>query len=112
MEKIKLTFMKTTFKQFHPKVDKKRRLVLTRIYTGIKGSNNFCYRIDFINQKGDINKRVKPLYAFGNDDFSNVKEFKHAGNGEPTKVFKSAFKTVYGVSNKVDAITIWSKANK
>lgn len=104
--------MKTTFKQFHPKVDKKRRLVLTRIYTGIKGSNNFCYKIDFINQKGDINKRVKPLYAFGTDDFSSVKEFKHSSNGETTKVFKSAFKTVYGVPNKVDAITIWSKANK
>jgi hypothetical protein len=100
-----------TFKQFHPKVDKSRRLVLTRVYTGVKGSNSFCYQINRINKKGDIDKRFKPLFAFGTDDFSSVSEFHHSGSGESVRVFKSPFKTVYGVKDKVDTVKIWAKAS-
>ena len=63
------------FKQFTPKVDKDKRLVITRFYAGINGNNTFCYNVSRINMKGEIDKRFKPLYAFGTDDFSTVKSF-------------------------------------
>jgi hypothetical protein len=96
------------FKSFTPKVDKTRRLVLTRFYTGVKGSNNFCYQIAKINKKGTLDKKFKPLYSFGTDDFSSISDFQHSGNGEKVKVFKKPFKSVFGVKDKSNPERVWS----
>jgi hypothetical protein len=49
-----------SYKSFSPKVDTKRRPVMTRFYTGIKDSNSFCYKINRITKGGDVDKRFKP----------------------------------------------------
>ena len=59
-----------SYKSFTPKVDTKRRLVMTRFYAGIRDSNNFCYQINRITKTGTVDKRFKPLFAFG---FTSVK---------------------------------------
>lgn len=97
------------FKSFSPKVDEKRRLVLTRFYTGVKESNSFCYQICKITKSGKVDKKFKPLYAFGTDDFSSVKSFLHSGNGQEVRVFKKPFKSVFGISDKNDPIKVWNK---
>jgi hypothetical protein len=96
-----------SFKSFTPKVEQKRRLVLTRFYTGVKNSNSFCYQITRITKNGTIDKRFKPLYAYGTDEFESVKEFQHSGNGDPVKVFKKPFKSVFGVKDKNNPTNIW-----
>jgi hypothetical protein len=96
------------FKTFSPKVDQKRRLVLTRFYTGVKESNSFCYQIAKITKTGTLDKKFKPLYAFGTDDFDSVKTFSHSSTGEPVKVFKKPFKSVFGVKEKNDAKSVWN----
>ena len=40
-----------SYKSFTPKVDTKRRLVMTRFYAGIRDSNNFCYQINRVSLK-------------------------------------------------------------
>jgi hypothetical protein len=97
------------FKTFSPKVDQKRRLVLTRFYTGVKDSNSFCYQITKINKSGEIDKKFKPLFAFGTDDFGSIKSFNHSHSGVEVKVFKKPFKSVFGLDKKNDPISIWSK---
>jgi hypothetical protein len=97
------------FKTFSPKVDQKRRLVLTRFYTGVKESNSFCYQIAKITKTGSLDKKFKPLYAFGTDDFNSVKSFSHSGNGQGVKVFKKPFKSVFGVDKKNDPVSVWRK---
>lgn len=97
------------FKSFSPKVDEKRRLVLTRFYTGVKDSNSFCYQITKITQVGTLDKKFKPLYAFGTDDFDSVKSFSHSGNGRLVKVFRKPFKSVFGVEKKNDPVSVWCK---
>lgn len=97
------------FKTFSPKVDQKRRLVLTRFYTGVKESNSFCYQITKITKTGSLDKKFKPLYAFGTDDFNSVKSFSHSGNGQSVKVFKKPFKSVFGVDKKNDPVSVWRK---
>lgn len=97
------------FKSFSPKVDEKRRLVLTRFYTGVKDSNSFCYQITKITKVGTLDKKFKPLYAFGTDDFNSVKLFSHSGNGQPVKVFRKPFKSVFGVEKKNDPVSVWRK---
>lgn len=98
------------FKSFSPKADVKRRLVITRFHAGIsKDVNQFCYQINRITKQGTVDKRFKPLYAFGTDDFDTVKEFKHSGNGEVIKVFKKPFKSVFGVEEKNNPEKIWKK---
>ena len=94
------------YKSFAPKVDEKRRLVLTRFYVGVKDSNNFCYKVERITKSGTVDKRFKSLFAFGTDDFSSVKEFKHSLTGEKVKVFKKPFKSVFGVK-EAKAETVW-----
>lgn len=96
------------FKSFTPKVDQKRRLVLTRFYTGVKESNSFCYQITRITKQGTIDKKFKPLYAYGTDEFDSVKEFQHSGNGEKVKVFKKPFKSIFGVKEKNDPKVVWN----
>jgi hypothetical protein len=100
------------FKSFSPKVDEKRRLVLTRFYTGVKDSNLFCYQITRITKNGSIDKRFKPLYAYGTDEFDSVKEFQHSGTGEKVKVFRKPFKSVFGVREKNNPSTIWKSTIK
>jgi hypothetical protein len=95
------------YKSFTPKVDQKRRLVLTRFYTGVKQSNSFCYQITRITKVGSVDKRFKPLYAYGTDDFDSVKSFQHSSTGEPVKVFKKPFKSVFGVKEKNDPTIVW-----
>jgi len=95
-------------KSFTPKVDQKRRLVLTRFNAGIKDSNSFCYQITRITKTGSVDKRFKTLYAFGTDDFDSVKTFSHSSTGEPVKVFKKPFKSVFGVKEKNDAKSVWN----
>jgi hypothetical protein len=96
------------FKSFTPRVDQKRRLVMTRFHTGVKDSNLFCYQINRINKVGSIDKKFKPLYSFGTDDFDTIKEFSHSGSGDSVKVFKKPFKSVFGVKEKNDPILIWN----
>jgi len=92
------------FKSFSPKVDSKRRLVLTRFYTGIRGENSFCYLIYRITKKNTIDKRFKHLYAYGSDDYGSVTEFHHAQSGEVVRVFKSSFKSVFKITDKLDVL--------
>jgi hypothetical protein len=97
----------SNYKSFTPKVDQKRRLVLTRFYKGVKQSNSFCYQITRITKVGSVDKRFKPLYAYGTDDFDSVKSFQHSSTGEPVKVFKKPFKSVFGVKEKNDPTIVW-----
>ncbi len=99
-----------TFKQFSPRVDSQKRLVITRFYAGIEGSNNFCYMVTRINKSGSVDKKFKPLYAFGTDEFSSVKQFLNQRTGEPVRVVKKPFKTVFGVKDKSCPIEVWNKA--
>ena len=95
------------YKSFTPKVDQKRRLVLTRFYTGVKHSNSFCYQITRITKTGSVDKRFKALYAYGTDDFDSVKSFQHSSTGDKVKVFKKPFKSVFGVKEKNDPTIVW-----
>ena len=96
-----------SYKSFTPKVDTKRRLVMTRFHAGIRDSNNFCYQINRITKTGTVDKRFKPLFAFGTDDITSVKEFKHSLTGEPVKVFRKPFKSVFGVKEKNNPVVVW-----
>ena len=100
------------FKTFTPKVDTKRRLVMTRFYTGVKDSNSFCYVINRINKKGEKDKKFKSLYSFGTDDFKSVNKFSHSLTGKEVKVYKSPFKSVFKVKEKGDPVSIWKNINK
>ena len=69
------------FKSFSPKADKQRRLVMTRFHAGKSSDvNSFCYQITRITKQGTVDKKFKPLFAYGTDDFDSVKEFKHSGS--------------------------------
>ena len=98
------------FKSFAPRVDIKRRLVLTRFYSGIRGDNSFCYLIHRITKKGSIDKKFKHLYAYGDDDYKSVTEFHHAQSGDPVRVFKSSFKSVFKITDKLNVIEIWNSS--
>lgn len=97
------------FKQFTPRVDKQKRLVITRFYAGINGNNTFCYNVSRINMRGELDKRFKPLYAFGTDDFSSVKSFMKQTTGEPVRVVKRPFKVVFGIEDKANPKEVWNK---
>jgi len=97
------------FKSFTPRVDTKRRLVMTRFYAGVRNENFFCYVIHRITKKGTIDKKFKYLYCYSDDDYSNVKEFYHALTGEPYRTYKSSFKGVFKIKNKLNPIEIWNK---
>jgi hypothetical protein len=98
------------FKSFSPKADKQRRLVMTRFHAGKSSDvNSFCYQITRITKQGTVDKKFKPLFAYGTDDFDSVREFKHSGNGEVVKVFRKPFKSVFGVDQKNSPEKIWSK---
>ncbi len=101
-------FMKS-FKQFSPRVDTNRRLVLTRVYTGVNGSNSFCYQINRINKKGEVDKKFKTLYSFGTDDIRSVSDFYKSSTGEFVRVAKSPFKSVFGVDEKSNPLSVWNK---
>ena len=100
------------FKTFSPKVDTKRRLVMTRFYTGVKESNSFCYIVQRINKKGETDKRFKSLFAYGSDDFKSVNDFKNSLTGQTSKVFKTPFKSVFKVKEKNNPIEIWKSTQK
>jgi len=97
------------FKKFTPKVDREKRLVITRFYSGVNGNNAFCYNVSRINMKGELDKRFKPLYAFGTDEFSSVKTFMNQSTGQPVRVVKKPFKVVYGIEDKANAKEVWDK---
>jgi hypothetical protein len=97
------------FKQFTPRVDKDKRLVITRFYAGINGNNTFCYTVSRINKKGELDKKFKPLYAFGTDEFSSVKTFMKQTTGEPVRVVKKPFKVVFGIEDKANVKEVWNK---
>jgi hypothetical protein len=98
------------FKSFSPKADVKRRLVMTRFHSGISSDiNQFCYQITRINKQGTVDKKFKPLFAYGTDEFESVKEFKHSGNGEVVKVYKKPFKSIFGVDEKNNPEKIWKR---
>ena len=96
------------FKSFNPKIDTKRRLVLTRFYTGVKGEPSFCYLNHRITKKNTIDKRFKYLFAYGDDNYGSVTEFHHAQSGEVVRVFKSSFKSVFKIKDKLDVLEIWN----
>ncbi len=104
--------MENKFKTFTPRVDKKRRLVMTRFYAGVNNSNSFCYMIHRITKKGTVDKRYKFLYCFATDDYSKVKEFHNANTGEPTRIYKSSFKGVFKIKDKFDILTIWKRSQE
>jgi len=95
------------FKSFTPRVDTKRRLVMTRFYSGVNNTNSFCYVIHRITKKGTIDKKFKYLYCFGTDDYSEVKEFHNANTGELIRTYKTSFKGVFKVKDKFDVLTLW-----
>lgn len=95
------------FKSFNPKVDKSRRLVMTRFYAGVNGSNTFCYEINKITKKGNKDKKFNTLFAFGSDDASSVKSFMNSRTGEKVRVFKAPFKTVFGTRGLVNPEDVW-----
>lgn len=98
------------FKSFTPRADVKRRLVITRFHAGISSDvNSFCYQVTRINKAGLVDKKFKPLYAYGTDEFDSVKEFKHSKTGETVRVFKKPFKSVFGVDQKNNPEKIWNK---
>lgn len=99
------------YKSFTPKVDLKRRLVLTRFYTGVNNSNLFCYQISRITKNVSVDKKFKPLYSYGTDDFDSIKEFKHSYTGESVRVFKKPFKSVFGVKEKNNPVVVWKSFN-
>ena len=98
------------FKSFAPRVDTKRRLVLTRYYTGIRGENSFCYLIYRITKKGTVDKRFKHLYAYGDDNYGSITEFHHAQSGEVVRVFRSSFKSVFKIKDKLNIVEIWNSS--
>ena len=98
------------FKTFSPKADINRRLVLTRYYCGVKGNNSFMYQIHKITLSETIHFNFKHLYAISNDEWDTVTQFYHSKTGEPVRVFKSAFKSVYGCDNKLDVVSVWQRA--
>lgn len=100
------------FKSFTPKVDKSRRLVMTRFYAGVNGSNVFCYEVSRINKKGLKDKKFSTLFAFGEDDFSSIKDFSSSRTGEKVKVFKSPFKSVFGLKEKANPEVVWMYSDK
>jgi hypothetical protein len=95
------------FKTFTPRVDVKRRLVMTRFYTGIRNENSFCYVIHRITKKNTIDKKFKYLYCFSNDDYTTVKEFNHSLTGEPYRIYKSSFIGVFKLKDKLQPLLIW-----
>ena len=103
--------MGNKFKTFTPRVDTKRRLVMTRFYAGV-GNNSFCYVIHRITKKNTIDKRFKYLYCFTTDDYSNVKEFNHALTGEPYRIYKSSFKGIFKLKDKNNPVNIWKRSQE
>jgi hypothetical protein len=99
------------FKRFTPRVDVKRRLIMTRFYVGVDGSNSFCYVIHRITKKDTIDKRFKYLYCYSDDDYSNVKEFNHSLTGEPYRIYKSSFKSVPKLKGRLNLLYIWYTYN-
>ena len=100
--------MENKFKSFTPRVDTKRRLVMTRFYAGVRNENLFCYTIHRITKKNTIDKKFKYLYCFSDDDYSNVKDFYNAQSGDPQRVFKSSFKSIFKIKDKLNPINIWN----
>ena len=100
------------FKTFTPRVDIKRRLVMTRFYVGVDGSNSFCYVIHRITKKNTIDKKFKYLYCFSDDDYTTVKEFNHSLTGEPYRIYKSSFKGVFKLKDKLQPLLIWEHYKK
>ncbi len=99
--------MRNKFKSFTPRVDTKRRLVMTRFYAGVRNENTFCYIIHRITKKDTIDKRFKYLYCYSTDDYTNVKEFHHALTGEPYRIYKSSFKGIFKLKDKLNPVNIW-----
>ncbi len=99
------------FKRFTPRVDVKRRLVMTRFYAGVRNENKFCYVIHRITKKNTIDKRFKYLYCYSDDDYSNVKEFNHSLTGEPYRIYKSSFKSVPKLKGRLNLLLIWYTYN-
>ena len=85
---------------------------MTRFYTGVKESNSFCYVVNRINKKGEIDKKFKSLYSYGTDDFKSVKDFSHSKTGKTVKVFKTPFKSVFKVNQKNNPISVWESTKK
>ena len=99
------------FKRFTPRVDVKRRLVMTRFYAGVRNENKFCCVIHRITKKNTIDKRFKYLYCYSDDDYSNVKEFNHSLTGEPYRIYKSSFKSVPKLKGRLNLLYIWYTYN-
>ena len=104
-------YIMSKFKTFTPRVDIKRRLVMTRFYAGIRNENSFCYIIHRITKKNTIDKKFKYLYCFSDDDYTTVKEFNHSLTGEPYRIYKSSFKGVFKLKDKLQPLLIWDSYN-
>ena len=104
--------MGNKFKTFTPRVDTKRRLVMTRFYAGVRNENSFCYVIHRITKKNTIDKRFKYLYCYSDDDYTNVKEFNHSLTGEPYRIYKSSFKGIFKLKDKNNPVNIWKRSQE
>ena len=76
---------------------------LTKVYRTDEVESTALNEVSFEIQKGELDKKFKPLYAFGTDDFSSVKTFMKQTTGEPVRVVKRPFKVVFGIEDKSDA---------
>ena len=99
--------MRPDFKPFTPKIDKVRRLVLTRFYCGMNGGDLFMYQIHKINSDNMVDKFFTHLYALGTHQMDSVGSYHHAKTGEPVEVFKMDFQHVCGCDGLQNVEKIW-----
>lgn len=98
------------YKTFIPKVDIKKRLVLTRFYCGIKNNNCFMYTIHNITLNNTISIPFNHLFCLSNDDYNSVNEFYNSKTGDPVEVLKTDFKSVLGTDDNNNILEVWSRA--
>ena len=49
---------------------------------------------------------------FLQQDYSNVKEFHHALTGEPYRIYKSSFKGIFKLKDKLNPVNIWKHSQE
>ena len=104
--------MRPKFLPFAPKIDKVRRLVLTRFYCGMNGNDLFMYQIHKINSDNMVDQFFSHLYALGTHNIDSVGSYYHSKTGEPVEVFKMDFKHVNGCDDLQNVEKIWKIATK
>lgn len=97
--------------RWRPKINKSKRLVVTRVNCGVGENTLYLYQIWRITKLGNVDKRFKPLFAITDRDFQKIPQFFHSKTGEAIKIAKTQFKTVTGVYDVGNPESIWKLAN-